>query len=45
MISRKELISQLRSALHKAESPFVEVVEFDVGETSFEFDFEGDQNG
>lgn len=38
-IARGELIEQLKHALHLAESPNEEYVEFDLGDTDFSFDF------
>ncbi len=38
--SRSDLIQQLREALHIAEAPENEVVEFDLGDTSFCFEFD-----
>ena len=40
MKEREELIRQLRLALHLAESPSEEAVEFDVADTTFCFEFE-----
>ena len=39
-MKREKLISQLRTALHIAESPKEEVAEFDIGDTSFCFELE-----
>lgn len=39
-MERGELISQLRTALALAESPQNEVVEFEIGDTGFSFEFE-----
>ena len=36
---RGELISQLRHALYLAESPNEDVVEFEIGDTDFSFDY------
>ena len=46
MITREELIGQLRHALHLAESPNEEVVEFEIGNTDLCFEFiEDDYDG
>ena len=44
MITREELIGQLRRALALAESPNEEVVEFDIGDTDFTFELVDDDD-
>ena len=42
-VTRSELIQQLREALYQAESPKYDVLEFEIGETSFCFEYDEDE--
>ncbi len=45
MYKRTDLIKELRQALHLAESPNEEVLEFDIGDTCFCFEFQEQSKG